>query len=75
MECPHSQRDKGFGDGVEHSIRVKEDAEIYLPRTDRDSDHRSFAPATSCWTAPATGETNIRDESPGRFIVETLHHP
>ncbi|WP_241962352.1 NAD(P)-binding oxidoreductase [Rhodococcus opacus] len=31
-----SERDKGFGDGFEHYIRVKRGAEIYLTRTDLD---------------------------------------
>ncbi|MDV7088970.1 NAD(P)-binding oxidoreductase [Rhodococcus opacus] len=76
-----SERDKGFGDGFEHYIRVKRGAEIYLTRTDLDwvivrPGHLLDGAGDGLISAGlALRETDIRRENLAGFIVESLHNP
>ncbi len=76
-----SERDKGFGDGFEHYIRVKRGAEIYLTRTDLDwiivrPGHLLDGVGDGLISAGlALRERDIRRENLAGFIVEALHNP
>ncbi|UOT03252.1 SDR family oxidoreductase [Rhodococcus opacus] len=76
----YSERDKGFGDGFEHYIRVKRGAEIYLTRTDLNwiivrPGHLLDGAGDGLISAGlALREKDIRRENLAGFIVEALHN-
>ena len=78
---PESERNKGLGDGYEHYIRVKKNADVYLTHTDLDwliirPGHLTDEPGTGTVTAAvATEYAEVSRDNVAAFLAAALREP